>query len=60
MCNITNPKQSSSKRLLEDKFRNILNDYNENELYNMGNQVLNNLFEDIENYEEIEKVVASA
>ena len=47
-------------RILEDKFRNILTDYNEDELYNMGNQVLNNLFEDIENYEEIEKVVASA
>lgn len=52
-----------SAQVLIAKFQDILNNYKENEIYAMGNQELNNLYEDIEltnQFREIEKVVVTA
>lgn len=52
-----------SAQVLIAKFQDILNNYTENEIYKMGNQELNNLYEDIEltnPFREIEKVVVTA
>lgn len=52
-----------SAQVLIAKFQDIINNYNENEIYKMGNQELNNLYEDIEltnPFREIEKVVVTA
>ena len=51
-----------SAQVLMAKFQFILNNYNENEIYNMGSQELENLYEDIDNsskFKDIEKVVAT-
>lgn len=52
-----------SEQVLISKFQDILNNYKENEIYAMGNQELNNLYEDIgltNQFREIEKVVVTA
>lgn len=52
-----------SAQVLIAKFQDIINTYNENKIYKMGNQELNNLYEDIEltnPFREIEKVVVTA
>jgi len=51
-----------SAQVLMAKFQFILNNYSENEIYNMGNQELENLYEDIDNssqFKDIEKVVTT-
>jgi hypothetical protein len=42
------------------KFQYILTNYNENEIYKMENQILNNLYEDIESLNQIKNVVVTA
>jgi len=52
-----------SAQVLIAKFQDILNNYKENEIYAMGNQESNNLYEDIgltNQFREIEKVVVTA
>lgn len=51
-----------SAQVLMAKFQFILTNYNENEIYNMGNQELENLYEDIDKtnqFQKIEKVVVT-
>lgn len=51
-----------SAHVLIAKFQYILTNYKENEIYEMENQTLNNLYEDIEQtnqFREIEKVVVT-
>lgn len=48
-----------SAQVLVAKFQYILTNYKENEIYEMGNQTLNNIYEDMESLKEIEKVVAT-
>lgn len=50
-------------QVLVDKFQYILNNYNENELYDLKENTLNNIYEDIDNsnqYQNMKKVVATA
>ena len=51
-----------SAQVLVAKFQYILTNYNENEIYEMKNETLNNIYEDIDktnNLKEIEKVVVN-
>lgn len=51
-----------SAQVLVDKFQYILNNYNENELYNLKENTLNNIYEDIDNsnqFQNMKKVVAT-
>lgn len=48
-----------SAQVLVAKFQYILTNYNENEIYEMENQTLNNLYEDIESLNQIKNVVAT-
>ena len=41
------------------KFQYILTNYNANEIYEMENQTLNNLYEDIESLKQIKNVAAT-
>lgn len=52
-----------SAQVLVAKFQYILNNYNENELYDLKEDTLNNIYEDIDNsnqFQNIKKVVATA
>ena len=52
-----------SAQVLMAKFQFILTNYNENEIYEMQNETLNNIYEDMDKtnqFQEIEKVVATA
>lgn len=52
-----------SAQVLVDKFQYILNNYNENELYDLKENTLNNIYEDIDNsnqFKNMKKVVATA
>jgi len=49
-----------SAQVLVAKFQYILTNYNENEIYEMENQTLNNLYEDIESLNKIKNVVVTA
>lgn len=66
MYNITNTRQINkevSAQLLMPKFQFILTNYNENEIYEMKEDTLNNIYEDMDKtnqFQEIEKVVATA
>lgn len=51
-----------SAQVLVAKFQYILTNYNENEIYEMENQTLNNIYEDIDNssqFKDMKKVVAT-
>ena len=51
-----------SAQVLMAKFQYILTNYNENEIYEMKEDTLNNIYEDIDKtnqFKEIEKVVAT-
>lgn len=48
-----------SAQVLVAKFQYILTNYNENEIYEMKNQTLNNLYEDMESLNQIKNVVAT-
>ena len=51
-----------SAQVLVDKFQYILNNYNENELYDLKENTLNNIYEDIDNsnqFQNMKKVVAT-
>ena len=48
-----------SAQVLVAKFQYILTNYNENKIYEMENQTLNNLYEDIESLNQIKNVVAT-
>ena len=51
-----------SAQVLVDKFQYILNNYNENELYDLKENTLNNIYEDIYNsnqFQNMKKVVAT-
>lgn len=51
-----------SAQVLVAKFQYILTKYNENEIYEMENQTLNNLYENIDNsnqFKNMKKVVAT-
>ena len=51
-----------SAQVLMAKFQFILTNYNENEIYEMKNEALNNIYENIDNssqFKDIEKVVAT-
>ena len=51
-----------SAQVLVDKFQYILNNYNENELYDLKENTLNNIYEDIYNSNQsqnMKKVVAT-
>lgn len=51
-----------SAQVLMAKFQFILTNYNENEIYEMKEDTLNNIYEDIDKtnqFQEIEKVVAT-
>ena len=54
----TNKKVSA--QVLVAKFQYILTNYNEKEIYEMENQTLNNLYEDIESLNQIKNVVVTA
>ena len=49
-----------SAQVLVAKFQYILTNYNENEIYKMENQTLNNLYEDIESLNQIKNVIVTA
>lgn len=52
-----------SAQVLVAKFQYILTNYNENEIYEMKNDTLNNIYEDIDNTsscKDIQKVVATS
>lgn len=49
-----------SAQVLVAKFQYILTNYNENEIYEMENQTLNNLYEDMESLNQIKNVVVTA
>ena len=52
-----------SAQVLVAKFQYILNNYNENELYDLKEDTLNNIYEDIDNSNQLQnmkKVVATA
>ena len=49
-----------SAQVLIAKFQYILTNYNENEIYKMENQTLNNLYEDIESLNQIKNVIVTA
>lgn len=49
-----------SAQVLVDKFQYILTNYNENEIYEIENQTLNNLYENIESLKQIKNVVVTA
>ena len=52
-----------SAQVLVAKFQYILNNYNENELYDLKEDTLNNIYEDIDNsnqFQNMKKVVATA
>lgn len=51
-----------SAQVLMAKFQHILNNYNEKEIYEMQDETLNNIYEDIDNsnqFRDIKKVVAT-
>ena len=51
-----------SAQVLVAKFQYILNNYNENELYDLKEDTLNNIYEDIDNsnqFQNMKKVVAT-
>ncbi len=51
-----------SAQVLMAKFQFILTNYNENEIYEMENQTLNNIYEDIDKtnqFQDMKKVVAT-
>ena len=49
-----------SAQVLIAKFQYILTNYNENEIYKMENQTLNNLYEDMESLNHIKNVIVTA
>ena len=49
-----------SAQVLVAKFQYILTNYNENEIYKMENQTLNNLYEDMESLNHIKNVIVTA
>ncbi len=49
-----------SAQVLVAKFQYILTNYNESEIYEMENQTLNNLYEDMESLNQIKNVVVTA
>ena len=49
-----------STQVLVAKFQYILTNYNENEIYEMKNQDLNNVYEDMESLNQIKNAVVTA
>lgn len=49
-----------STQVLVAKFQYILTNYNENEIYEMKNQDLNNIYEDMESLNQIKNAVVTA
>ena len=49
-----------STQVLVAKFQYILTNYNENKIYEMENQDLNNIYEDMESLNQIKNAVVTA